>query len=172
MDLDLGEAVARLGDLEARPSALAVIDAAGGSAVPALRAGLRHGHWRVRHMSARLLDDLPLDAETLELLLEVARTDSHRKVRAQAYHAAGCDACKPAGSGACEFDKVGMLVAALADGSLRVRRRATTGLLFEAVLNTSDDLRVRAAIRAAASDPDPTIARRARLASRYLTGAS
>src|SRR5687768_234321 len=78
---DIDDAVGRLGDLTSRPDAVAVITAAGASAVPALRAGLRHPWWRVRHMSARLLDDLPLDDDTIADLLAVARHDSHRKVR-------------------------------------------------------------------------------------------
>jgi HEAT repeat protein len=164
----LADAVATLGDLDARPAAIAVIDAAGADAVPALRDGLGHPYWRVRHMSARLLDDLPLDADTVTALLEVAGSDPHRKVRAQAYHAAGCEACKPDDAPLCQFDSMAMVQQMLQDRSLRVRRGAATGLLIEAVVGDAADPRLVPTIRALAADPDPTIAKRTRLALEQL----
>jgi HEAT repeat protein len=168
MSMSLAEAVNDLGDLDRRAAAVAAIDAAGNAAIPALRAGLDHPHWRVRHMSARLLDDLALDEETVQVLLHVAHNDSHRKVRAQAYHAAGCEPCKPDGT-VCEFDKVAMVLDELADRSLRVRRGGASGLLFAAVLGDADDPRIRRALADAAVDPDAIIAGRAARALAHLS---
>lgn len=165
---EVGAAVTQLGDLSLRPAAVRVIVDAGASAISALRVGVSHPYWRVRHMACRLLDDLPLDPDILRELQRVAATDPHRKVRAQAYHAAGCEPCKPHDAPVCLFDRVAMLLDGIFDRSLRVRRQATTGLMFEAILAGDVDARVVEALAQLAADADPIVRRRAQRGLRSL----
>ena len=165
--MELEAAISALGDLDARPDAIHRIEAAGANAIPALRVGLSHPYWRVRHMCARLLDDLPLDDATLATLRSVARDDSHRKVRAQAYHAAGCEPCKPDGAASCEADGMGMLGEMIDDRSIRVRRAAATGLLIGVATGRADP-EVSTLLVKLADEDDATISKRVNAALELL----
>jgi hypothetical protein len=168
---DIRSAVLELGDLGSRPVAVAIVKGAGAGAIPALREGVAHPYWRVRQMSCRLLDDLPLDQETIDQLLHVARTDPHKRVRNQAWHAATCEPCKPPESPtvSCRVDKLVLIAEQLADRSLRIRRSGATGLLFAALDPDIDTLRLRSMVdRVLASELDTTITTRARRAAAVL----
>ena len=171
---DLGEAVLLLGDLGTRDDAVRQLLSAGATAVTPLRDGLRHPHWRVRHMSCRLLDDLPLTVDILDELHVLATTDPNKRVRNQAWHALTCEPCKPEGTDlACLVDPLQAITEQLADRSLRVRRGAASGLLFAAVdvVAGASDRRplVEALIdRVLESETDETIVTRARRARSVL----
>lgn len=169
---DLRDAVLQLGDLDRRDEAVRVILGAGDSAIPYLREGYRHPHWRVRHMSCRLLDDLPLDADTLVELRQVARNDPNKRVRRQAWHAITCEPCKPDGAElSCDLDPLSATAEELRDRSLRVRRGGATGLLFAAVTPGTHVDRLRALIATVlATETDRTIVSRAVRALAVLDG--
>jgi len=93
----------------------------GDTALPAIRAGLRHGNWQVRKWSAMLLDRVA-DAESLAALVPLLR-DPKADVRLWAVHSLACDHCR---SGvACPVDAVPHLIERIElDPSIRVRRMA------------------------------------------------
>ena len=167
---DLGDAVVRLGDLDARDEAVRLLVQAGVSATPFLGDGLTHPHWRVRHMACRLLDDRPLCPDLLEQLRGVALTDPNKRVRRQAWHAVTCEPCKPDGAdlsgGVGPLDAV---AAELRDRSLRVRRGGATGLMVAAFGDDPDVDRINPLIRhVLEGESDETMVRRARRARQAL----
>ena len=115
-------------------------------------------------MSCRLLDDLPLDEAVVHELMALARTDENKRVRHQAWHAATCTACKPAGVDlACGSDPLTVVTEELQDRSLRVRRAGATGLLFSAVAPDADVARLRELVdRVLSTETDDTIVARAK----------
>jgi HEAT repeats len=120
---DLGAAVVQLGNPDTRHDAAQLLLDAGAAAIPALREGLTHPYWRVRHMSCRLLDDLLLDADLLGELRSLALTDPNKRVRHQAWHAVTCEPCKPDGLDlSFEVAPLYAIADQLRDRSLRVRR--------------------------------------------------
>src|SRR5262249_54498982 len=143
---------------------------AGPSAIPVLREGLTHPYWRVRHMSCRLLDDLPLDADLLGELRSLALTDPNKRVRHQAWHAVTCRPCKPDGVDLpFEGAPLSAIAAELRDRSLRVRRGGATGLLFAAVAADPDIDRTNDLIDLVLrTETDETIVTRARRARSVL----
>lgn len=109
---------------------------------------LRHQDPAVRRRAARLLDHMTLDAETIEALVEVVRTDTAPKVRGAAVHALVCEPCKPE-AGGLPIDLPALLIDVLLnDVSQEVRRHAVDGLR-----PYDDQPRVMAALRAALNDP-------------------
>jgi HEAT repeats len=160
---DLRDAVDRLGNVSHRDDAIRSLVAAGAVAIPFLRQGMTHPYWRVRHMCCRLLDDLPLSAEVLRELRELARSDPNKRVRHQAWHAATCEACKPDGlEASCGVDPVADLADQFEDCSLRVRRAAATGLIFATQNPGVDASRLDTLIgRVLVTETDTTITGRA-----------
>jgi len=166
---DLGAAVVGLGNPEARHDAVQLLLDAGASAIPVLREGLTHPYWRVRHMSCRLLDDLPLDADLLGELWSLASTDPNKRVRRQAWHAVTCAPCKPDGLDLSFEVALSAISAQLRDRSLRVRRGGATGLLFAAVAANPDVDRTHELIELVLrTETDETIVTRARRARSVL----
>lgn len=106
---------------------LATLIGLGEAALPAIRAGLRDGDWRMRRDCLRFLDH-QVDPESGRLVLECL-DDDHPEVRKWAAHALGCDRCKAGGRGG--FDSVpALLRVAREDPSLRVRRSAVLALAW------------------------------------------
>jgi HEAT repeat protein len=98
----------------------------GSDALPAVRAGLLHGNWRVRRGCLAFLDhhaDPPTLAKILPLL-----NDPKSDVRLWAIHALACDRCK---TGERPIDVEPHLIErAESDESLRVRRQAVLSLAY------------------------------------------
>jgi len=123
----------------------------GEAALPALRDGLRHGHWEVRRWSAICLDQVA-DAEALEALVPLLR-DPKSKVRLWAVHSIACEHCKPGVT--CPVDVVPLLIDRVEhDDSIRVRRMAVAMLgtdfadrralsVFGAILREETDRKLR-----------------------------
>ena len=108
---------------------------------------LRHTDPDVRRHAARALDHLPLDEQTVEALIALARRETIPAVRSAAVHVLACEGCK---SEACQtsHDIVGFLIDILRnDVSADVRRQTIEGLRSAAT-----EPRVQAALRAALND--------------------
>ncbi|HEU5097677.1 MAG TPA: HEAT repeat domain-containing protein [Roseiflexaceae bacterium] len=108
---------------------------------------LRHIDPDVRRRAARALDHLPLDEQTVEALIELARRETIPAVRSAAVHVLACEGCK---SEACRtsHDIVGLLIDILRnDVSADVRRQTIDGLR-----SADTESRVRAALREALND--------------------
>ena len=107
---------------ETRFPAYQALVALGEAALPAIRGGLRHGHWQVRKWSAMVLD-LVADSESLAALVPLLR-DPKADVRLWAVHSLACDHCKD--DVPCPVDAVPHLIERIeTDESIRVRRMAT-----------------------------------------------
>lgn len=109
-----------------RYPALVALQALGAAALPAIRAGLEHENWHVRHWCAICLDRHgDASGEALESLLPLLH-DPASKVRLWAVHSLSCDHCKPYQN---PIDAVPLLVERLEnDPSLRVRKMAAAML--------------------------------------------
>lgn len=111
--------------------ALRRLMAAGGSAAPVVRTGLRHPDPAVRVGCCKVLDHHMDDAALPELIANLTHPDE--QVRAWALHALACDRCK---EGACRpgEDHIVPIAAKmlLEDPSRRVRQMAA-GMVGEAV---------------------------------------
>jgi len=108
---------------------------------------LHHTNPDVRRRAARALDHLPLDDQTVESLIALARRETIPAVRSAAVHVLACEGCKPE---ACQtsHDIVGFLIDILRnDVSADVRRQTIEGLRSSAL-----EPRVQAALRAALND--------------------
>ena len=124
----------------------------GPAALPAIRAGLRHGHWQVRKWCAICLDRVA-DADALAALVPLLR-DPKAAVRMWAVHSLACNHCKE--DVRCPVDVVPHLIErARHDESVRVRRMAVIMLatefldpraapVFDTLLDTETDVKVRA----------------------------
>ncbi|MDP9309502.1 MAG: HEAT repeat domain-containing protein [Chloroflexota bacterium] len=89
---------------------------------------LRHADPDVRRRAARALDHLPLDEQTVDALIALARREPIPAVRSAAVHVLACEGCK---SEACQtsHDIVGFLIDILRnDVSADVRRQTIDGL--------------------------------------------
>ena len=112
-----------------------------------LLVSLHHADPDVRRRAARALDHLPLDEETVEALMALARRETIPTVRSAAVHVLACEGCK---SEACvtSHDIVGFLIDILRnDVSADVRRQTIEGLRSAAM-----EPRVHAALRDALND--------------------
>jgi len=108
---------------------------------------LRHADPDVRRRAARALDHLPLDEQTVEALIELARREMVPAVRSAAVHVLACEGCK---SEACQtsHDIVGFLIDILRnDVSADVRRQT-----IERLRSAAAEPRVQAALREALDD--------------------
>ena len=109
---------------ETRFPAYLALNELGATALPAIKEGLKHGHWQVRRWCAILLDHLA-DPESLHALVPLLR-DPKSKVRLWAVHSISCDRCK---LGENPIDVVPLLIERIElDESIRVRRMATAML--------------------------------------------
>lgn len=108
---------------------------------------LHHADPDTRRRAARALDHLPLDEQTVEALIGLARRETIPAVRSAAVHVLACEGCKPE---ACQtsHDIVGFLIDILRnDVSADVRRQTIDGLRSAAF-----QPRVQAALREALND--------------------
>jgi len=123
------ELVDELASSEDRPQILERLAALGDDALPAVRAGLRHGHWQVRRRCAIYLDHYA-DVPSLYSLVPLLR-DPKSKVRLWAVHSLSCDRCK---QGDNPIDVVPLLIERVeVDESIRVRRLAASSLAYLSV---------------------------------------
>src|SRR4051795_9020808 len=89
---------------------------------------LHHTDPDIRRRAARALDHLPLDEQTVEAMIALARRETIPAVRSAAVHVLACEGCK---SEACQtsHDIVGFLIDILRnDVSADVRRQTIEGL--------------------------------------------
>jgi HEAT repeat protein len=133
-----------------RVEALARLEALGPAALPAVRAGLTHPDWHVRHWCAIYLDHnaTPDSLRDLVPLL----TDPVPRVRLWAVHSISCEGCK---AHECPLDLAPLLIERVEkDVSTRVRKMAVAMLttlpldvrvapVFKAVLDRETDARIR-----------------------------
>jgi HEAT repeat protein len=106
--------------------ALQELSELGAAALPAVKAGLLHGNWRVRRGCVVYFDH-SADLDALELVIPLLH-DPKSDVRRWAVHALACDRCKP---GENPLDVEPYLVErALHDESLSVRRHAVVSLVY------------------------------------------
>jgi HEAT repeat protein len=107
-----------------RVETLHQLQALGEAAVPAVRAGLKHRDWHVRHWCA-IFFDRGADPESLLELVPLLH-DSEPQVRLWAIHSLSCEHCKDY---ACPIDVVPLLIdRAENDPVTRVRKMAVTML--------------------------------------------
>lgn len=139
--------VASFSEASARVTAMFRLQALGADALPAIREGLKHPDWHVRHWCAICLDRTGT-ADVLGDLVPLLR-DPEMNVRLWAVHSLACDQCKPY---ECAIDVVPMLVERLEqDASVRVRKMAAAMLCLQPL-----DPRARPALEAAlARETDP-----------------
>lgn len=139
-------------------AALRRLMAAGPTATPALRRGLRHPEPAVRVGCCKVLDHF-LDEAALPELIENLGHES-AEVRSWAMHALACDRCK---EGACrpgEDDVIPIAVRMLLEDADRHVRQMAAGLLGPSVHRRSDVL--RALEHARDHDPHPVVRKIAR----------
>jgi HEAT repeat protein len=123
-----------------RVQALSRLQALGAAALPAVRAGLKHPDWHVRHWCAIYLDH-DGDRDSLGDLIPLL-SDPATKVRLWAVHSISCEGCKAQG---CGMDVVPLLIERLEkDTSSRVRKMAVAMLA-----SLPPDARVVPALKAA-----------------------
>jgi HEAT repeat protein len=107
-----------------RVETLFQLQALGEAAVPAVRAGLRHPDWHVRHWCA-IFFDRGADPESLLELVPLLQ-DQEPQVRLWAIHSLSCEHCKDY---ACPIDVVPLLIErAENDPATRVRKMAVAML--------------------------------------------
>jgi HEAT repeat protein len=113
--------VEQLEDNATRWPAWKRLEEIGAAAAPAVRDGLRHGHWQVRKWCAGFLDHHS-DPESLPELIPLLH-DPKSDVRLFAVHSLSCDRCKLDQN---PVDYVPLLIERIErDESIRVRRMAT-----------------------------------------------
>jgi len=141
--------VEQLAHSETRWPAWKRLEQIGSAAAPAVREGLRHGHWQVRKWCAGFLDH-HADPESIPELLPLLN-DPKSDVRLFAVHSLSCDRCKV---GENPVDFVPHLIDRIErDESIRVRRMALVMLtihpdlrcarLFARVLAEETDAKLR-----------------------------
>ena len=148
----------------ARYEALTRLQALGPAAVPAVRAGLKHPDWHVRHWCAIYFDRVT-DPDLLSDLVPLL-SDPVTQVRLWAVHSLACEHCKP---GACPpIDIVPLLIERVErDTSTRVRKMAVAMLGTLAV-----DVRIAPVLaKVLESGPDAKVRLHADLALRKYRAA-
>ena len=121
---DPGALVAQFSDPARRMATLYQLMEIGDAALPAVRAGLKHADWHIRHWCAIFLDRAA-DPETLSELVPLLH-DPEPQVRLWAVHSLSCAHCKDY---VCPIDVVPLLVErAEHDPVTRVRKMAVTML--------------------------------------------
>jgi HEAT repeat protein len=126
--------VEQFADASLRVVTLFQLNALGDAALPAVRDGLKHPDWHVRHWCAIFLDR-GSDAETLRDLVPLLH-DPEPQVRLWAVHSISCQHCKPGphradfarwggNDGVCPIDVVALLIErAQNDPLVQVRKMA------------------------------------------------
>ncbi|HUU33952.1 MAG TPA: HEAT repeat domain-containing protein [Vicinamibacterales bacterium] len=145
------ELIAEFADGGNRMAAFLALYARGATALPAVRTGLQHANWHIRHWSAILADNFA-DAETLQALVPLLR-DPRTEVRVWAVHSLACERCK---DGANPVDAIPLLLDRIEqDAHIKVRRQAVAMLahhrtpdprvlpVFEKILAQDDDRKLR-----------------------------
>jgi hypothetical protein len=126
---------------ETRVPALHALQGCGPAALPAVREGLRHPNWHVRHWCA-LYMDRNADLDSLRHLVPLL-SDPVMKVRLWAVHSLACEHCK---GQECPIDVVPLLIERVQkDSSVRVRKMAVAMLASLRL-----DARVESVLRAVA----------------------
>jgi hypothetical protein len=150
LEAEARDLVERLEDGATRWPAWKRLEEIGGAALPAVRAGLRHGHWQVRKWCAAFLDH-HADPGSLPELLPLLH-DPKSDVRLWAVHSLSCDRCKLDEN---PVDYVPHLIERIErDESIRVRRMATlmlavakphprSAVVFNAILERESDRKLR-----------------------------
>jgi HEAT repeat protein len=134
-------------DSDKRIASYLALNAMGAAALPAIKAGLKHGHWQVRRWCAILLDHLA-DDEALQALVPLLR-DPKSQVRLWAVHSISCEGCKVGGN---PIDTVPLLLERIeVDESIRVRRMAVAMLGHEC---TAPDHRVVPVLKRVLADEE------------------
>jgi len=143
--------------------ALRQLMAAGSSATPALRRGLRHSDPAVRVGCCKVLDHFLDDAALPELIDNL--THDHEWVRAWALHALACDRCKEGECRPGEDDVLPLAVRMLREDPSRAVRQMAAGMVGPSV-HRSEEAR-RALEQAHAHDPHPVVRK---IAGWYVPG--
>ncbi|HJU41406.1 MAG TPA: HEAT repeat domain-containing protein [Vicinamibacterales bacterium] len=116
--------ILQFADAERRMETLLRLNAIGDAALPAVRAGLTHPDWHIRHWCAIFLDRGG-DAESLLALVPLLH-DPEPHVRLWAIHSIACEHCR---NGACPIDVIPLLIErAENDPVPQVRKMAITML--------------------------------------------
>jgi len=134
-------------------TALRTLMAAGRSATPAVRRGLRHPNPRVRARCCDVLDHF-LDEDAIPELMDNLR-HSDPEARLRAMHALACDRCKEGSCRPVEADVVAAAMRLLTDDPDRHVRTAAAHALGPAVHRRPEAL--EAVVAAHDSDPDPLV---------------
>jgi HEAT repeat protein len=114
------ELVAEFANGQNRMPAFLALSSRGAETLPAVRRGLQHANWHVRHWSAILADSFA-DGETLQALTSLLH-DPKAAVRVWAVHSLSCQTCK---DGPNPLDVIPLLLERIEqDSSIRVRRQA------------------------------------------------
>jgi hypothetical protein len=120
------ELVAEFANGPNRMPAFLALCGRGAVALPAVRQGLQHANWHVRHWSAILADNFA-DVETLRELIPLLE-DPRPEVRVAAVHSLSCERCK---DGPNTIDVIPLLLERIArDPNIRVRRQAVAMLAY------------------------------------------
>jgi HEAT repeat protein len=151
--IDYDRVVADLGIEHRARAALRSLMAAGTTATPAVRRGLRDPDPRIRARCCDVLDHF-LDEEAIPELMENLSHDDP-EVRLRAMHALACDRCKEGSCRPAETEVVGAAMRLLADDPDRYVRTQAAHALGPAVHRRPEAL--DAVVAAHDSDPDPLV---------------
>jgi HEAT repeat protein len=142
--------VESFGQSQTRVQALTRLQALGPVALPAVREGLKHPDWHVRHWCAIVLDRAA-DPDSLRALVPLL-SDPVAKVRLWAVHSLACEHCK---GHECPLDVVPLLIDRVDhDPNTRVRKMAVAMLAslpldarvvpaLKTALNREEDVKIR-----------------------------
>jgi HEAT repeat protein len=165
VQVDYERLVDDLGIEHRAKEAMRSLMAAGMSATPAVRRGLKHRNPRVRARCCGVLDHF-LDADAIPELMDNLRHEDP-EVRLMAIHALGCDRCKEGSCRPAEDDVVAAAMRLLTDDPDRRVRTAAAHALGPAVHRRDEAL--EAIIVAHDGDPDPLVRK---VAGWYCPGGS
>jgi HEAT repeat protein len=120
------ELVAEFATGQNRMPAFLALYSRGAEALPAVRRGLQHANWHIRHWSAILADNFA-DDETLRALTSLLN-DPRAEVRVWAVHSLSCERCK---NGPNPIDAIPLLLERIEqDSNIKVRRQAVAMLAY------------------------------------------
>jgi HEAT repeat protein len=118
------ELVAEFANGQNRMPAFLALYSRGAEVLPAVRRGLQHANWHIRHWSAILADNFA-DDETLRALTSLLH-DPRAEVRVWAVHSLSCERCK---NGPNLVDAIPLLLERIEhDPNIKVRRQAVAML--------------------------------------------
>ena len=120
------ELVAEFANGQNRMPAFLALYSRGARVLPAVRQGLQHANWHIRHWSAILADNFA-DDETLRALTSLLN-DPRAEVRVWAVHSLSCERCK---NGPNPIDAIPLLLERIEqDSNIKVRRQAVAMLAY------------------------------------------